>query len=43
MDFDAQYGLDNADGETFDDGYNYGGYEEYGEEAYNGIEDDFNF
>ncbi|RCV22928.1 hypothetical protein SEVIR_4G271900v4 [Setaria viridis] len=39
MDFDAQYEQDNADGETFDHGYNY---DADGAGAYNGI-DDFDF
>jgi transcription factor IIIB subunit 2 len=43
MDFDALFGPDNADGETVDDGYTYGGYNDDGAEAYNGIDDDFNF
>lgn len=43
MDFDALFGPDNADGETVDDGYNYGGYNDDGVEAYNGIDDDFDF
>jgi len=42
MDFDALFGPDNADGETVDDGYN-GGYNDDGVEAYNGIDDDFDF
>ncbi|XP_066362342.1 transcription factor IIIB 60 kDa subunit [Miscanthus floridulus] len=43
MDFDALFGPDNADGETVDDGYNYGGYNDDGAEAYNGIDDDSDF
>jgi len=43
MDFDAQYGQDNADGETFDHGYySYDGYDDDGAGGYNGI-DDFDF
>ncbi|RLN04813.1 transcription factor IIIB 90 kDa subunit-like isoform X1 [Panicum miliaceum] len=43
MDFDAQYGQDNADGETFDHGYySYDGYDDDGTGVYNGI-DDFDF
>ena len=43
MDFDALFGPDDADGETVDDGYTYVGYNDDGAEAYNGIDDDFNF
>ncbi|PAN34474.1 hypothetical protein PAHAL_6G095700 [Panicum hallii] len=43
MDFDAQYGQDDADGETFDHGYySYDGYDDDGTGVYNGI-DDFDF
>ncbi|AQK91869.1 Cyclin/Brf1-like TBP-binding protein [Zea mays] len=44
MEFDALFGPDNADGETVDDGgYGYGGCGDGGAEAYNGIDDDFDF
>lgn len=43
LEFDALFGPDNADGETVDDGYNYRGYDNDGAEAYNGIDDDFDF
>lgn len=40
MDFEAQYGLNNADGETFDHGnYDYDGYEDDGAGAYDGFDD----
>ena len=40
MDFDAQYGQDSADGQTFDHGYySYDGYDDDGAGGYNGIDD----
>lgn len=38
MDFEAQYGMNDADGETFDhDYYNYDGHEDDGAGAYDGF------